>query len=82
MSKGNQSMITNNNQVFTLTTKHTTYAFLVSETGHLEHLYYGRKISVDEYSIGALVEKHAFAPGNGNYYNDEHKNTFLGRCVP
>ena len=30
---------------YALHTLHTTYAFRVMETGQLEHLYYGRKIS-------------------------------------
>lgn len=46
------------------------------DTGHLEHLYYGRKITIaDETGEEAylpLVEKHAFAPGNTNIYDREH----------
>ena len=45
---------------YALHTLHTTYAFRVMETGQLEHLYYGRKISLGDGS--SLVEKHAFAP--------------------
>lgn len=32
---------------FFLQTAHTTYGIRVMETGHLEHLYYGERITVD-----------------------------------
>lgn len=66
---------------FILDTSHTTYCFRVLETGHLEHLYYGRKLKLDEKNIEASVlalsEKHAFLPGNTNAYNKEHTNFSL-----
>ena len=40
-------MITVENQLFSLYTRHTSYLFRVMETGHLEHLYYGRKIAAE-----------------------------------
>lgn len=52
-------MITVENQLFSLHTRHTSYLFRVMETGHLEHLYYGRKIHP---AIDGLMEQHAFAP--------------------
>lgn len=70
-------MITRENQLFVLNTKHTTYAFQVTPTGHLEHLHYGRKIRIDEQTAIALTEKRQFAPGNGNYYNDVNKHFSL-----
>ncbi|MDE6025460.1 MAG: alpha-galactosidase [Lachnospiraceae bacterium] len=43
------------------------------QTGHLEHLYYGRKITVPEKEFAsALTEKHAFMPGNTNAYTQEN----------
>ena len=77
-------MIHESNHYFLLNTNHTSYAFRVMDTGHLEHLYYGKKIRVPKtgnavsesgaISIGleALVEKHAFAPGNSLMYDKEH----------
>lgn len=56
-------MIKEENQIFTLTTANTSYVFRVMDSGHLEHLYYGRKITMPG---EALFEKHAFAPGNTN----------------
>lgn len=43
--------------LFILHTDATTYLFRINEEGHLEHLYYGRKITVPS-SIDALVDKH------------------------
>ncbi|MCI8482963.1 MAG: alpha-galactosidase [Lachnospiraceae bacterium] len=69
-------MIKGQNPYFVLHTLHTTYAFRAMETGHLEHLYYGRKITLPRQEAGeALVEKHVFPPGNTNVYEKEH-NTF------
>lgn len=68
-------MVTEKNGVFSLETEHTSYLFAVTETGHLEHLYYGRKIHFRDDT--ALREKHAFAPGNGICYDDGHKNFSL-----
>lgn len=68
-------MITENDGIFLLETTQTSYLFGLTETGHPEHLYYGRKIRVRDAS--ALREKHGFAPGNGISYEAEHKNTCL-----
>ena len=68
-------MIKENNGIFTLETEHTSYLFGVMETGHLEHFYYGRTIHFRD--DAALREKHAFAPGNGIYYDDGHKKFSL-----
>ena len=63
-------MIRNLDQVFVLDTKSTTYCFQVLETGHLEHLYYGKKIRIEASSdVKAIAEKQAFPPGNGNVYD-------------
>lgn len=74
-------MILQNNQIFVLHTKNTTYAFWVLPSGHLEHLYYGRRIRIREpltaESTEVLTEKHAFAPGNCNCYSKEYKNISL-----
>lgn len=66
-------MIQRYNQCFVLNTNNTTYCFRVMKTGHLEHLYYGRKITIrtDE-DAESLIERHAFMPGNTNAYNQEN----------
>ena len=68
-------MITEKNGVFTLDTEHTSYVFRVMETGHLEHLYYGRKIHICD--TESLREKFAFATGNTICYDEEHKSLTL-----
>lgn len=68
-------MIEEKNGIFRLETGNTSYLFEVMETGHLEHLYYGRRI---HFRDGAgLREKHPFAPGNAVWYDDGHKNLGL-----
>lgn len=65
-------------ECFILDTKNTTYAFRITESGHPEHLYYGRKISVPEAKDAeVLCEKQAFTPGNTNAYSDEYKTLSL-----
>ena len=80
-------MIERIDRQFMLHTAHTTYCFQVLPTGHLEHLYYGRRITLPEgEGVEALVEKHTFAPGNTNLYNREnthfHWRTSGWRCPP
>ena len=41
-------MIHESNHFFLLNTANTSYAFRVMETGHLEHLYYGKTIGHDD----------------------------------
>lgn len=66
-------MIRKFEQGYVLETAGTTYCFRVLPTGHLEHLYYGRRITLtdDEY-MKALAEKHTFLPGNTNAYDREN----------
>ncbi len=71
-------MIRRFGQYFALATEHTTYCFRVTKTGHLEHLYYGRRITVEsDADMEALTEKHAFMPGNTNAYDQENKDFSL-----
>ena len=52
-------MIHVENSLFVLETKCTSYVFRVMPTGHLEHLYYGRKLHANE---AVMTEKHTFIP--------------------
>ncbi len=71
-------MIHKYDRCFVLETGNTTYCFRIMKTGHLEHLYYGRKITVtSDEDAEALVERHAFAPGNTSVYNSENMNFSL-----
>lgn len=67
-------MIRQIGDAFVLDTDNTTYAFRVLEIGYLEHLYYGRKIRIedDPGDIDALIEKHEFVPGNNNIYDSDN----------
>ncbi len=61
--------------VYVLDTNSTTYAFRIIDTGHLEHLYYGKRITIQrKEDADSLCEKHAFAPGNTNTYDKAHTN--------
>ncbi len=65
---------------FFLQTAHSTYGMRVMETGHLEHLYYGERITVDPrdpVSCAPLVMQRAFAPGNTCVYTKEHPQISL-----
>ncbi len=64
------------NELFVLDTRKTTYAFHVLPTGQLEHLYYGKRITITDSGAG-LVERHAFQPGTVCTYNDEEKRYSL-----
>lgn len=68
-------MIFENNKVFCIETLNTSYIFRVMETGHLEHLHYGKKIHSED--VEAITEKHVFVPGNAVNYSAEHENISL-----
>lgn len=66
-------MIRKEKDTFILETEHTTYCFRVMESGHLEHLYYGRHLHLPKgEGIEALTEKMEFVPGNMNVYSKEY----------
>lgn len=64
-------MIKENNLTFELSTHNTTYAFRVTESGHLEHLYYGRRITLGNHTE-ALKENHASNPNSTIMYSPEY----------
>jgi len=63
-------MIDIKDKLIALHTSHTSYVMRIMPTGHLEHLYYGRRIHLD--SDDGLVQQREFAPGNTSTYNPEH----------
>ena len=69
-------MIIDGKKYYILNTNKTSYVFRITDSGHLEHLYYGRKIRVTD-SLAGLVERHEFAPGNNNVYSSEFSNMTL-----
>jgi alpha-galactosidase len=64
-------MIRKKNECYILETKDTTYCFRQLPTGHLEQLYYGRRIDLSE-SIGPIIEKRRFLEGNLIAYSKEN----------
>ena len=69
-------MIIEGKNYFLLNTKNTSYIFRVTDTGHLEHLYYGKRIRVVD-SLDGLLERQEFIPGNSIAYDDEHPQMTL-----
>ncbi len=64
-------MIINGKKYFILNTANTSYVFRIMDSGHLEHLYYGKKIRVTD-SLDGLVERQEFIAGNNNSYSPEY----------
>ena len=63
---------------FLLDTENTSYAFRVLPTGHLEQLYYGRRLGADNAeALSSLTEKRSFPPGAVISYNAGHGTTTL-----
>ena len=69
-------MIIDGKKYYVLNTKKTSYIFRITESGHLEHLYYGKKIRVTD-SLDGLVERREFVPGNNNSYSSDFANMTL-----
>ena len=66
-------MIRQLNHTFVLDTPNTTYIFTVLPSGHLEHLYYGKRIHVTcEEDILPLTEKRVCLAGNAVQYSQEY----------
>lgn len=70
-------MIRQQHNLFILDTRTTTYCFQVLPSGHLEHLYYGERIEMNEDAQPALSEKSKFISGNLNSYSKEYHNLGL-----
>ncbi|MCR5587407.1 MAG: alpha-galactosidase [Lachnospiraceae bacterium] len=72
-------MINNFGDLFVLNTENTTYAFKVKDGLFLEHLYYGRRITLrSEEDAISITEKHEFQFGNVIIYNQELNSYNLG----
>lgn len=69
-------MIRKTGELFLLETKDTTYCFRIMQSGHLEHLYYGKKISLSE-DYQVLTEKIKFIGGTEIAYSREHPQVGL-----
>ena len=63
-------------RVIRLDSKGTTYIMKVASTGHLENLYYGRKLR-DDALIDSLQQKRGIGIGTGVAYTEQHNMTFM-----
>ena len=71
-------IISGKHEAFLLHTENTSYLFAVTESGHLEHLYYGRKINVSTpEDLVAMTEIREIEPTNCIAYSPEHPTTAL-----
>ena len=70
-------MIMIEKNLYALHTRHTSYVFCVMESGHPEHLYYGRRIHAQQ---TVMMEKRAFLPGNTIAYDSSFENLSLEDC--
>ena len=71
-------MIRQTGNLFVLETDNTTYAFSVTDSGHLEHLYYGPLLGpIDERDAFSLSQKRSFEIGNTIVLDPDHKNVML-----
>lgn len=58
--------------LFVLDTENTTYAFSVMPSGHLEHLYYGGRMTLTTSADGEIFrQKREFEPGNAIVYSEK-----------
>ena len=65
-------------KTFVLDTARTSYVFAVTESGHLEHLFYGAKIAVEKpEDCQAFREKKEFEIGNAIAYSKLHPKVLL-----
>ena len=71
-------MIRKIDDYFVLDTAHTTYCMKIHASGVLCHLYYGRKLEIeDSESLKAIDVRREFSPGNTCIYSDEHGSLSL-----
>lgn len=67
-----------NENLFVLDTQNTSYVINILPEGQPAHLYYGKRIHIEEPSESlALFENHSCAPGNTTVYSDNSKNLSL-----
>ncbi len=69
-------MATNGNGIIRLDGKNTTYIIRVNGAGHLENLYYGRKLKADA-ELEALLPKRLIGIGTGVAYAERDPLLFL-----
>ncbi len=69
-------MIRRDKSLFVLDTANTSYCFRIQPSGHLEHLYYGRRIDLTG-GFEPLIQKVSFIGGTQLAYSVEHPELSL-----
>ena len=66
--------------LFSLTSKNTTYRMALTETGHLEHLYYGPIIEpfID---LEVVRQRYQFEHGSATSYDQDHKGLMMHQLL-
>lgn len=67
---------TKSNGIIRLDSRRTSYIMRVGETGHLENLYYGRRLRPDS-DLNALAQKRVIGIGTGVAYSERKPLVFL-----
>ena len=67
-------MISVKDRLFHLSTAHTSYVFRVEPAGHLEHLHYGAKTTLNGQAEQALKQKHSSLPSATICYAPAYPN--------
>ena len=70
-------MIQVKDRLFAIHTNNTSYVFFVDQINYLEHLFYGKRIEVDDNTLEALKDKYQFQFGNAISYSQEDTNFTL-----
>ena len=64
-------MVLTNGQVFILNTKDLSYVFHVDETGLVLHDYFGQRLEIDDFKIGAISQKNTVLKGTTVIYKED-----------
>ena len=67
---------TDSSGIIRLDSRRTSYIIRVGETGHLENLYYGRKLRADS-DLNALAQKRVIGIGTGVAYSERKPLVFM-----
>lgn len=65
--------------VFHISSFNTSYLFRVNREGYLEHLYYGKKLNINDKTLRLIKEKHLSRPGIDPSCSENHKNACLNQ---
>ena len=69
-------MIHEENRLFRLATKNTSWWFCVTEFGHMEHIHYGERLAEDQDPEGLRLKRTAI-PGSSVLYSPKYPNYCL-----